>query len=199
MTRPGLPVVAAALLSLLAGCRQVESGHDAPSSTSSAPAQRRHSRYPVGGDYFWNAGETLANPSLRISLREQEIEVFDGGQLVARSSVCTGRRSHPTPTGSFKVTEKIPEHVSNRYGDYVDEAGNAVQVNIDNLDLPPPAGTQFRGTKMPFFLRIIGGVGIHAGPLPGHPDSHGCVRLPPFIAQRLFQAVEVGTPVTVED
>lgn len=199
MKRGGLTAALVALEALGLGCRPSETPSETPRAPTSVPAQQRRSRYPIGGDYFWNGGETLHAPGLVIHLRDQELEVFDDRQLVARSSVCTGRRSHPTPTGSFKVMEKIPEHVSNRYGDYVDESGNVLQVNIDNLDVPPPPGATFRGTKMPFFLRIVGGVGLHAGPLPGHPDSHGCVRLPPFIAQRLFQTVELGTPVTVED
>ena len=134
-----------------------------------------------------------------IHLEEQIAEIFDGEELVARSSVCTGRRSRRTPTGRFSVQEKIPEHVSGRYGDYVDEAGRIVQANVDTQDEPPPPGTAFRGIKMPFFLRIVGGIGLHAGPLPGHPDSHGCIRLPPFIAQRLFNATSVGMPVTVQE
>jgi hypothetical protein len=38
---------------------------------------------------------------------------------------------------------------------------------------------------------------MHAGHLPGYPASHGCVRLPKEKAIALFQAVEIGTPVTV--
>jgi len=38
---------------------------------------------------------------------------------------------------------------------------------------------------------------MHAGYLPGYPASHGCVRMPEQYAIAFFNAVEVGTPVTV--
>jgi len=31
-----------------------------------------------------------------------------------------------------------------------------------------------------------GGVALHAGGLPGYPESHGCIHLPTEFAQRLF-------------
>jgi hypothetical protein len=33
--------------------------------------------------------------------------------------------------------------------------------------------------------------------LPGYPASHGCVRMPESKAIAFFQAISVGTPVTV--
>lgn len=191
----------APFLVLLGACSSQDSVSALPPLTNRSadkPERARRARAIPNGDYYWQGGETLAQPSIVVHLREQMADIFDGDKLIGRSSISSGRRSRPTPTGRFAVLEKIPEHISNRYGDYVDELGSIVKSNIDNQDITAPAGTQFRGTKMPFFLRFVGGVGLHAGPLPGHPDSHGCVRLPPFIAQRLFN-VPVGTPVSVEE
>ena len=50
---------------------------------------------------------------------------------------------------------------------------------------------------MPYFMRFDGGNGLHAGYLPGYPASHGCVRMPDQLAVAFYNAVEVGTPVTV--
>ena len=51
---------------------------------------------------------------------------------------------------------------------------------------------------MPFFMRLTdGGVGLHAGFLPGYPASHGCVRLPLGMARELYQHVDSGTPVQI--
>ena len=116
---------------------------------------------------------------------------------MAQSSVCTGRRSHKTPPGEYSILEKIPEHVSGRYGDYLDERGQVVAANVDMLGTPPPVGTTFRGTAMPYFLRIVGGIGMHAGPLPGFPDSHGCIRFPELVAHHLFYAAPLGTKVEI--
>jgi hypothetical protein len=50
---------------------------------------------------------------------------------------------------------------------------------------------------MRYFVRFNNTVGMHAGYLPGYPASHGCVRLPEEKAIAIFNAVDVGTPVTV--
>ena len=41
------------------------------------------------------------------------------------------------------------------------------------------------------------GIALHAGMLPGHPASHGCIRLPAKFAAKLYQVTEVGTPVLI--
>jgi lipoprotein-anchoring transpeptidase ErfK/SrfK len=62
---------------------------------------------------------------------------------------------------------------------------------------PKPSGTSFRGAPMPYFMRIHGGVGMHAGFLPGFAASHGCIRMPERMAQIFFANVSHGTPVRV--
>lgn len=198
----GAAFLCLAASSLVAACAGPEPGGASPGqkpTSSGHSAAQPRPRFPVGGDYFWHGAETLSSPSVRIYLAAQYADIFDGPNLIGRSSICSGRRSHRTPAGQYTVTEKIAEHVSNRYGDYVDETGQIVQANIDAMGSPPPPGTVFRGTKMPYFLRILGGIGLHAGPLPGYPDSHGCIRFPETIAQRLFAAAAVGMPVLIED
>ena len=99
--------------------------------------------------------------------------------------------------GNYKIIQKDLEHSSSRYGDYVDLYDNVVVPNIDNEKDPKPPGTKYKGAPMPYFMRIVGGVGMHAGYLPGYPASHGCIRMPEFMAENFFNNVEVGTPVTV--
>ncbi len=48
-------------------------------------------------------------------------------------------------------------------------------------------------------MRVNGAVGIHEGYLPGHPSSHGCIRVPHLIAKNLFEIAPVGTRVVVRD
>ena len=60
-----------------------------------------------------------------------------------------------------------------------------------------PRGGKFVPAPMPYFMRFNGADGMHAGYLPGYPASHGCVRMPQQYAIAFFNAVEVGTPVTV--
>jgi len=41
------------------------------------------------------------------------------------------------------------------------------------------------------------GIALHAGLLPGYPDSHGCIRLPYEFAEHLFDLTKVGMRVIV--
>jgi lipoprotein-anchoring transpeptidase ErfK/SrfK len=53
---------------------------------------------------------------------------------------------------------------------------------------------------MPNWMRLTGyGIGMHAGiiPNPGSPASHGCIRLPQYMSERLFENAVEGTPVTI--
>lgn len=136
-------------------------------------------------------------PAIIINLTEQRAHFFRNENEVAQSPISSGKRGFETPTGSFKVVQLDKNHASNLYGEYVDASGDVVQSNVDVSKNKRPAGTSFRGAKMPFFLRFNGGIGMHAGRLPGYPASHGCVRMPRTMAEHFFAHAPIGTPVTV--
>jgi hypothetical protein len=53
---------------------------------------------------------------------------------------------------------------------------------------------------MPFTERLTwSGVALHAGDLPGYPDSHGCVHLPLAFSKLLFEVTQLGTAVIIAD
>jgi lipoprotein-anchoring transpeptidase ErfK/SrfK len=146
---------------------------------------------------YWDGDEIGGQPSIKIDLAEQRAYFYKGDQLVGVSVASTGREGYGTPPGEFRITQKDIDHASNLYGDYVDPSGHVVMRNVNiKQDLQPPA-TTFRGAPMPYFLRIHGGIGMHAGYLPGYPASHGCIRLPERMAVRFFQNAPVGTPVKI--
>jgi len=147
---------------------------------------------------YWEGDSVTGKPSIRIDLTEQKAFFYKNGQLVGVSSISTGREGFDTPTGSFKIQQKDKDHVSSIYGDYVDAVtGEVVQKDIDRGKDKMPKGAKYDGARMPFFMRIHGGVGMHEGFLPGYPASHGCIRMPGFMAEHFFDHVSVGTPVTV--
>ena len=146
---------------------------------------------------YWDGDGVSGKPSVKISLGEQKAYFYKSGQLVGISQLSTGREGMGTTTGSFKIIQKDQNHVSSQYGDYVDSADNVVVANVDVGKDPKPPGTHFKGAPMPYFMRIVGGTGMHAGYLPGYPASHGCIRMPEFMAENFFRNVSVGTPVTV--
>jgi lipoprotein-anchoring transpeptidase ErfK/SrfK len=146
---------------------------------------------------YWEGDGVSGSPSIKIKLSEQRAYFYKGGQLVGISQLSTGREGMGTTTGSFKIIQKDQNHVSSQYGDYVDSADNVVVANVDVGKDPKPPGTHFKGAPMPYFMRIVGGTGLHAGYLPGYPASHGCIRMPEFMAENFFRSVSVGTPVSV--
>ena len=146
---------------------------------------------------YWDGDGVSGKPSVKISLSEQRAYFYKGGSLVGVSQLSTGREGLNTPVGHFSISQKDKDHVSSKYGDYVDAGGNVVVPNVDVEKDPKPPGTHFKGAPMPYFMRIVGGVGMHAGYLPGYPASHGCIRMPEFMAENFFRSVNTGTPVTI--
>ena len=105
-----------------------------------------------------------------ISIADQRISLYDNGALVARSSVSTGVRDHPTPLGVFSVISKSIFHRSNIYS----------------------------AAPMPYMQRITwSGIALHAGVLPGYPASHGCIRLTNDFAIKLWHLTKRGTRVII--
>jgi len=133
---------------------------------------------------------------VEIDLGRQTAYLISGRRVVMQSPVSSGRYGHLTETGSFKVIEKERSHHSSIYGKIVDASGRTIVADAD-VDMRVPSGCRFVPAPMPYFMRFHGADGLHAGYLPGYPASHGCVRMPEDLAVAFYQAVDVGTPVTV--
>jgi lipoprotein-anchoring transpeptidase ErfK/SrfK len=107
---------------------------------------------------------------LAISIGSQRVTVYDDSTPVAVSPVSTGMAGHLTPMGVFSVIQKQRWHHSNLYSN----------------------------APMPYMQRITwSGVALHAGVVPGHPASHGCIRLPERFAVRLWGMTKVGARVVI--
>ena len=150
--------------------------------------------------YVWNGTSRPGPLSVNIDLSEQKAYLFKGGENVGWTYVATGRSGFASPTGTFRIMEKIVDKRSNRYGMILDSNGDVVNSNATAGVSRIPPGGRFVGAKMPYWMRITGyGVGLHAGaiPNPGSPASHGCIRLPRDMAETIFQNVSVGARVTI--
>jgi hypothetical protein len=136
----------------------------------------------ASGDYVYAASarkETSASVESRtvgepimaiVSLRDQRITIYDKNGWILRAPVSSGQRGRETPAGVFSVIQKDAEHYSNLYDD----------------------------AYMPHMQRLTwSGIALHGGPLPGHPASHGCVRMPYDFAEHLFSATSLGMRVIV--
>jgi len=180
-----------ALVQLLVGCALPDSGRPSP-----APGQSGNGLSYYDHSYWAGDGVSGA-PSIVINLRDQHAYFYKGKKLVGVSEVSTGKEGTNTPTGRFAVIEKDIDHASSLFGNYVNSAGVVVQANIAVRRDPRPPGTHYVGAPMPYFMRIVGGVGMHQGYLPGVPASHGCIRLPARMAAIFYHNSEIGTPVEI--
>jgi lipoprotein-anchoring transpeptidase ErfK/SrfK len=105
-----------------------------------------------------------------VSVNRQQVKIYDANGVFAQAPVSTGMKGHATPLGVFSVIQKQKFHRSNIYS----------------------------GAPMPFMQRITwSGVALHAGVLPGYPASHGCIRMPPGFAVKMYGWTRMGARVLV--
>lgn len=147
----------------------------------------------------WTGGNKPIT-SIVINVDVQRAMLYNGDDVVGWTYLASGIPSFPTPTGNFKILEKVKDKVSNLYGKGYDANGKLVNSDFkQGRDLLPPGG-RFDAAKMTYFMRLTGdGVGMHIGPIPkpGRRASHGCIRLPSKMAPILFTHTSIGTPVTI--
>lgn len=116
---------------------------------------------------------------IEINLKKQKMSYFVDGILWKEFKVSTGKASMPTPKGEFKIRNKVKKAWSKEFGLW-----------------------------MPYWMGVVGGVGIHELPIwpsgyregenhLGTPVSHGCVRLGLKDAPYLFERVDSGVSVKI--
>jgi hypothetical protein len=105
-----------------------------------------------------------------VSIADQRISIYNHRGLVDSSAISTGMNGHPTPKGLFTIIGRERYHSSNIYS----------------------------GAPMPFMQRITwSGIAMHLGVVPGHPASHGCIRLPAAFAVKLWGLTRIGERVVI--
>lgn len=150
--------------------------------------------------YVWHGSGQPGPVRVTIDLSQQKAYVFRNSENVGWTYVATGRDGFATPTGSFRISEKVVDKRSNKYGIIVDANGDVVNGNATAGVHRVPTGGRFIGAKMPYWMRLTGnGVGMHAGaiPHPGSPASHGCIRMPYDMVSKIYSIAPAGTPVTI--
>ena len=104
-----------------------------------------------------------------VDLHKQRAWIEKNGIVIDTTIISTGREGYGTPPGRYVVTDKHREWTSTLYK-----------------------------ASMPWFMRLnCGAIGLHAGYVTGHPESHGCIRLPEEKARAWFKIVGVGDEVQI--
>ena len=138
------------------------------------------------GAMFLAAAEALAQDGeesqrrIVVSISDRRLTVFEDGRLVKIYPTAVGADATPSPTGVFKIANRVKNPTW--YG----PKGLVVQPGKSN-----PLGDRWMGLTRK-------GYGIHGTPDPskvGKSESHGCVRLTNWDALRLAAGITKGTPV----
>jgi hypothetical protein len=129
-----------------------------------------------------------------VDLKKQTATAMEGDKPVKTMPISSGKKGHETTKGHFTITEKHKDHRSSTYGECVSKTSRR---KVSKGKASCKKGEKYEGAPMPYFQRFNGPEGLHKGVLPGHPDSHGCVRLSEDNAKWLWNWAEEGTAVEV--
>jgi hypothetical protein len=167
VTKSRIVIAAIALLAIAAPQTALAQG--AKSSAQLQLAKQAEKLKP--GEWVWRGEIAPKGPILvYVDLGRQLATVYRNGVRVGVSTISSGRPGFETPTGVFTILEKNKEHISRKYNN----------------------------ASMPYQQRLTwGGVALHAGGLPGYPESHGCIHLPMAFSKVLFGAMPMGGTVVI--
>jgi len=124
------------------------------------------------GQFLWAADiPQTGDTKVVIDTLTQLFYVYRADKLIGVATVSTGKKGRETPLGFWAVMNKQKLGHSRKY---------------ENAPMP--------------FMQMYDakGIAFHAGPNPGYPASHGCVRLPLKFAERLYGLTQMGTKVVIE-
>lgn len=141
--------------------------------TSSAIELARTAAGLKAGEWVWAPAVAPSGPvMIYVDLSHQVATIYRNGVRIGVSTISSGKKGYETPTGVFTILQKDVDHHSNLY----------------------------KNASMPFQQRLTwDGVALHAGGLPGYPESHGCIHLPYGLAKELFKVTKLGATVIVDE
>jgi len=116
-----------------------------------------------------------------VSIPDRKLAFIEDGEVKKVFPVAVGKASTPSPTGSFKVVNRLANPTYYHQGKVV--APGAAN----------PLGTRWMGLSEH-------GYGIHGTNVPssiGKAASHGCIRMAKADLEQLFNLVQVGDAVEI--
>src|ERR1700733_9217553 len=125
--------------------------------------------------------QTKPGRTLVVSIADRKLAVIEDGTMKKVYPVAVGKRSAPSPTGTFLIVDRVTD--PSYY-----HASKVVPPGPHN-----PLGTRWMGLSEK-------GYGIHGTNAPksiGHAASHGCIRMARPDLEELFSQVRVGDAVVI--
>ena len=125
-----------------------------------------------------NIEQKRKNPYVVVSISSQTLTYYEYGQVVLTSPVVTGI-NNGTPTGSFRVLNKL-RNVTLKGEDYESFVNYWIA---------------FKGSS--YGLHDASWRSKFGGNIYKYNGSHGCVNMPYYKVQELYNMIEIGTPVYI--
>jgi L,D-transpeptidase ErfK/SrfK len=132
-----------------------------------------------------HAQETMAQvePARQIvvSIPDRKLALVENGHVTKIYSVAVGKETTPSPTGSFKIVNRLTNPTYYHTGMVIPQGPQN------------PIGTRWIGLNQK-------GYGIHGTNAPrsiGKPASHGCIRMAKKDLEELFEIVRPGDAVDI--
>lgn len=116
-----------------------------------------------------------------VSIADRKLAVLDQGHVVKTYAIAVGADESPSPTGEFKIINKVADPTYYR-------PGVVITPGPDN-----PLGSRWLGLDKAHF-------GIHGTNEPlsiGQAASHGCIRMAKPDVEELYSLAQVGDSVEV--
>ena len=133
----------------------------------------------------WIRLNGLATAATRIrvlvDVSSHRLTVRDGGRVLFRAPVATGKPSSPTPAGEYFVTDRVPFAAGSAYGSFA--------FGISGIQPRLPAGWT-GGDQLAIH-------GTNAPSTIGTDASAGCVRAGEATLAKLKPLLRLGTPVVI--
>jgi len=182
-------IVAVALAALSMTAAAVHSRSEAlpahPAAPASPPPTQATQDPPRPVVRHTRLNPDALNPTgdlLEVSIAKQRLTVWRDGHVVYRFVISTGRPGYETPTGHYKILNKVANAWSRKWNVWMPWALRWHDgYFFHQLPHKPGSSVNIGATKL------------------GTPDSHGCVRVNVGDAETLFRWTAVGTPVWVHD
>ena len=118
------------------------------------------------------------NPYISVSISNQTLYYYEYGELVLTSPVVTGI-NNGTPTGTFRVLNKA----------------RSVTLKGEDYESFVNYWIAFKGSS--YGLHDASWRSSFGGNIYKYNGSHGCVNMPYYKVQQLYNMVEIGTPVYI--
>lgn len=130
------------------------------------------------------------NVRIKVSLSNRAVYVLEGDTPLLITACAIGKPDHPTPTGSYRITNKIPNKRSGEYG---------FSVNGESIHpaKASEASGRYVGFPMAWWCEFTPGYGFHEGSVWPIPRTHGCIRLHKNVAPKFYALAKPGTPVNI--